>query len=132
MNWRQGAIGVMGVGMIAGSSVLWNARGAAQMQFGADQMPSRMPVPNSGHGAAGSLESPADPMSAAMAARSRFDRNVARQKRLVSDTQRLLALANELRTEVLTSGTETMTPAMLHKMDEIEKLARSVKDKMRD
>ena len=65
---------------------------------------------------------PSDPMEAMMAAKSRFDRNVARQKRLESDTQRLLALATELRTEVATSGAETMTPAMLRKMDEIEKL----------
>jgi hypothetical protein len=44
----------------------------------------------------------------------------------------LLLLANELKTEIASSGTETMTPEMLRKMDEIEKLARSVKDKMRD
>jgi hypothetical protein len=74
----------------------------------------------------------ADPMEAAMAARTREERNVDRQKRLESDTKRLLILANELNTEIASSGMETMTPEMLRKMDEIEKLARSVKDKMRD
>jgi hypothetical protein len=71
-------------------------------------------------------------MEAQMAEKTRLARNVDRQKRLVSDTQRLLTLANELKTEVASSGTETITPEMLRQMDEIEKLARSVKDRMRN
>jgi hypothetical protein len=74
----------------------------------------------------------ANPLEAAMAAKTTLARNVERQKRLESDTQRLLTLANELKTEVASSGTETMTPVMLRQMDEIEKLARSVKDRMRN
>jgi len=73
-----------------------------------------------------------DPMEAVMAARTRMERNIDRQKHLENDTQRLLTLANELNAEITGSGAETMTPEMLRKMDEIEKLARSVKDKMRD
>jgi len=63
---------------------------------------------------------------------TRQKRNDERQRRLVSDTQRLLVLANQLKAEVAASGAESMTPEMLRQVDEIEKLARSVKDKMRD
>ncbi len=63
---------------------------------------------------------------------TRQRRNDDRQRRIVSDTQRLVALANQLKTEIALSGAESMTPEMLHQMDEIEKLAKSVKDKMRD
>ncbi len=61
----------------------------------------------------------------------RAKRNDERQKRLESDTQRLLTLANQLKSEVGASGAESMTPEMLRQMDEIEKLAKSVKERMR-
>lgn len=59
-------------------------------------------------------------------------RNDERQRRLVNDTQRLLTLTTQLKEEVASSGAEKMTPEMQKQMEEIEKLARSVKDKMRD
>jgi hypothetical protein len=58
--------------------------------------------------------------------------NTERQKRLVSDTERLLSLTNQLKTSIASSGGEALTPEMLRQMDEIEKLARSVKNKMRN
>lgn len=75
---------------------------------------------------------PPDPMQELMADKSKLARNDERQRRLVGDTERLLVLANQLKSEVAASGSETMTPLMLHQMDEIEKLARSVKEKMRN
>jgi hypothetical protein len=75
---------------------------------------------------------PPDPMQDLMADKSKLARNDERQRKLVSDTDRLLLLANQLKSEVAASGSETMTPLMLHQMDEIEKLARSVKEKMRN
>jgi len=62
----------------------------------------------------------------------RARRNEDRQKRLTSDSQRLLMLANQLKNEIAASGAETMTPDMLRQVDEIEHLAKSVKDKMRN
>lgn len=59
-------------------------------------------------------------------------RNEDRQRRIVSDTQRLLYLADRLKAEIAASGAESMTPEMLKEMDEIEKLARNVKDRMRN
>jgi hypothetical protein len=58
--------------------------------------------------------------------------NTERQRRLVGDTERLLTLTNQLKALIASSGSENLTPEMLRQMDEIEKLARSVKNKMRN
>lgn len=56
--------------------------------------------------------------------------NRERQKALVSDTNKLLKLANELDSEVKGANPESLSPIQLRKLAEIEKLAHSVKDKM--
>jgi hypothetical protein len=56
--------------------------------------------------------------------------NIERQKELVSDTNKLLKLARELNYEVDGGGADTLTPDQLRTLATIEKLARSVKEKM--
>ena len=56
--------------------------------------------------------------------------NIERQKELVSDTNKLLKLAKELNYEVDAGGTGTLTPDQIRMAATIEKLARSVKEKM--
>ena len=56
--------------------------------------------------------------------------NTDRQKSLVADANRLLALATELNNEIAKSNTGDLTPEQIRKVAEIEKLAHSVKDKM--
>ena len=56
--------------------------------------------------------------------------NVERQKEMVSDTNKLLKLASELNAEISSSKPDSITPAQLSKVMEIEKLAHSVKEKM--
>ena len=56
--------------------------------------------------------------------------NAARQKSLVSDTEKLLRLAKELNDEMAGADSATMTDAQLRKVAEIGKLAKSVKEKM--
>jgi hypothetical protein len=56
--------------------------------------------------------------------------NIERQKEMVSDTNKLLKLARELNTEISSSNSDSLTPAQLRKVAEIEKLAHSVKGKM--
>jgi hypothetical protein len=56
--------------------------------------------------------------------------NADRQKSMVSDTNKLLRLANELNAEIARTNPNVLTEAQLRKLAEIEKLARSVKDKM--
>ena len=56
--------------------------------------------------------------------------NAERQKQMVADAEKLLKLARELNDEVAASNSGTLTPEQLHKIAEIEKLARSVKERM--
>lgn len=56
--------------------------------------------------------------------------NAERQKALVADTGKLLKLAAELDAEVGQSNPDALTAEQLHKVAEIEKLARSVREKM--
>ena len=58
-------------------------------------------------------------------------RNKDRQKQLVADTQKLLALATELKTDVDKSNKDTLSMDVIKKADEIEKLAHSVKERMK-
>jgi hypothetical protein len=57
-------------------------------------------------------------------------RNVERQNRIVADTNKLLQLSLELSSEVDT-GDAGKLPAAIKKAEEIEKLAKSVKERMR-
>jgi hypothetical protein len=56
--------------------------------------------------------------------------NRERQKEMISDTNKLLKLTMELNDEIAANNTGTLTWDQLHKMAEIEKLARNVKEKM--
>lgn len=58
--------------------------------------------------------------------------NIQRQKAIVSDTNKLLKLARELHEEIAAKNTGAYTSDQLHMIAEIEKLARSVKEKMSD
>jgi hypothetical protein len=57
-------------------------------------------------------------------------RNVDRQKRMVADAEKLLTLATELNDEVKCANTGILTPQQARKVNEMEKLAHSVKEKM--
>ena len=58
--------------------------------------------------------------------------NIERQKEMVSDTNKLLRLARELNEEVATNNSSRLTEDQIHMIAQIEKLARSVKEKMSD
>jgi len=58
-------------------------------------------------------------------------RNEDRQKKLVADTERLLELATDLKTQVDQSATDSLSEDGLKKVEEIEKLAHSVKERMK-
>jgi hypothetical protein len=57
--------------------------------------------------------------------------NKERQAKLKADTDKLLKLATELKEYVDKSNENTLSLDVVRKADEIEKLAKSVKDKMR-
>lgn len=73
-------------------------------------------------------EEPLPPQIQAQQARSR---NNARQQKLVDDTNKLLELATQLKQEVDKTNKDTLSIDVIKKADEIEKLAHSVKERMK-
>ena len=56
----------------------------------------------------------------------------ARQAQLVADTNKLLELSQELKAEVSKSSKDTLSLAVVKKAAEVEKLAKSLKERMRN
>ena len=56
--------------------------------------------------------------------------NADRQKSMVSDTDKLLRLVNNLNGEIARDGPNVLSSNQLRKVAEIEKLAHTIKDKM--
>ncbi len=97
-----------------------------------------------GRGAAGQANAPGawignarrqtganSPPTPQLSAKQLHQLNELRQKQLVADTDRLLQLARELNHELDGAGTD-LSPEQMNKVSRIEKLAHSVKEKMRD
>ena len=57
--------------------------------------------------------------------------NLQRQEELKKDTEKLLELATELKQSVDKTDENTLSLEVIKKADQIEKLAKSVKDKMK-
>lgn len=57
--------------------------------------------------------------------------NIERRKQIAEDSEVLLKLATDLKTEVDKSNKDTLSLTVIHKAEAIEKLARSVKEKMK-
>jgi hypothetical protein len=57
--------------------------------------------------------------------------NAARKKEIADDSTKLLQLATDLKAAVDKTDKDTLSITVIRKADEIEKLARSVKDKMK-
>ena len=72
-----------------------------------------------------------DPMDPHRAEQQEKLRNNDRQKRLVADTEKLLVLATDLKAQVDKSTKDTLSVDVIKKADEIEKLAHSVKERMK-
>jgi hypothetical protein len=60
------------------------------------------------------------------------ERNAMRQQQIVDETNQLLDLAKQLKTAVDKSSQDQLSLSVVNTATEIEKLAKSVKEKMRD
>jgi len=60
------------------------------------------------------------------------ERNVNRQKEIIADTQKLLELAQKLKAEVDKSNKDQLSLSVVDTANQIEKLAKTVKERMRD
>lgn len=108
-------------GLVLGGAVLgWAQYSPAGSGVAVQNIPGPRPF---GNGA--SLEN--DPLFGAKRVRAM---NADRQKSMVSDTDKLVKLARQLDAEIASNPTDDLTPEELHKVAEIEKLARNVKAKM--
>lgn len=87
--------------------------------------PSRFPI-NDGHPPGDS-----DALPPAVLARQAKMRNDARQQQMVNDTNKLVQLATELKQEMGKPGKDVAPDDLTKKAEEIEKLAKSVKDRMK-
>ncbi len=72
-----------------------------------------------------------DPNFVRMQEQAAKTRNSDRQKRLVADTDRLLTLATELKQDVAKTDKNTLSVDVIKKTEEIEKLAHSVRERMK-
>jgi hypothetical protein len=57
--------------------------------------------------------------------------NAERKRQIAEDSARLLKLANDLKAEVDKTNKDTLSLIVIHKAEEIERLAHSVKEKMK-
>jgi signal transduction histidine kinase len=74
---------------------------------------------------------PRDPMQRQRLERMEKARQTERQQQLVRDTDKLLNLAKQLKEQVDKSNKDMLSIDVVKKAAEIEKLAKSVKDRMR-
>lgn len=74
---------------------------------------------------------PGEPVPPQIQEQQARSRNNDRQKRLVDDTNKLLVLATELKQDVDKTNKDVMSVDVIKKADEIEKLAHSVKERMK-
>jgi hypothetical protein len=123
------------------SPVHWNSRAACQAlcialllaaQGGAQSRSSSPSLPTLPSGApVGTREDydipSRDPLEEARRLRAL---NEARQKGIVSDTNKLLKLTTELNAEIARENRGALTQAQLRKLAQIEKLAHSISEKM--
>ena len=98
----------------------------------------QQPVPGQGRQNPGSPNKPmpgldpdANPLDTHREEQQAKLRNDDRQKRLVADTAKLLVLATDLKAQVDKSTKDTMSVDVIKKADEIEKLAHSLKERMK-
>ena len=73
-----------------------------------------------------------DPEQSRMLREMSRDRNILRQKEIVQDTNQLMDLVKQLKDAVDKSNKDQLSLSVVNTATEIEKLARAVKEKMRD
>lgn len=71
-------------------------------------------------------------MTRRVAEQQALKRNTQRQDQIIADSAKLLALAQELKAEVDKSNKNTLALNVVKKAEEIEKLSKSIKERMRD
>jgi hypothetical protein len=98
----------------------------------AQQSGGQMPTPPMIPGVSPNPSPEPDPNLRRMTAQMVLKRNAERQQQIVADSAHLLQLAQKLNDEVAKSTKDQLSVSVVKEAEEIEKLAKSIKDKMRD
>lgn len=80
----------------------------------------------------GNVSIDSSPLANSMREKMAVERNDLRQQKIISDTAQLLALAQKLNAEVAKSNKDMLSVSIVKEAGEIQKLAKSIKDKMRN
>lgn len=113
---------VIGVAFLVGVSGTYSH---AQLEQPLSQQPTMPGRPGAG------LPPMGPSLSPEMQEQQARSRNTDRQKRLVEDTDKLLVLATQLKQDVAKTNKDVLSVDVIRKADEIEKLAHSVKERMK-
>jgi hypothetical protein len=93
---------------------------------------TQVSAPSPGQGPLFANDSPSDPTQAHIMRTMAQERNTIRQQQIVDETNQLLDLAKQLKAAVDKSSKDQLSLNVVNTATEIEKLAKSVKEKMRD
>jgi hypothetical protein len=88
-------------------------------------------IPTDASSRRGGLDPTPDAMATRMGDQQARSRNADRQNRLEVDTKKLLSLATELKEQVDKTDKNVLSIDVIKKADEIERLAKSVKERMK-
>jgi len=101
---------------------------AAALAFGQQSAPPGLPQASAGQQ---TPDPGPTPLAIPAAGRSPEAANAERRRQIAEDASQLLQLATGLKAEVDKTDKDTLSLGVIRKADEIEKLARAVKDKMK-
>ena len=129
--WAGITVGLCGAGWAQTHSSMSDAQSGQGQTRGTQQSPMpQPPISQQPSGIPGIMD-PDAPLNPRMEQQQAKLRNIDRQKQIVADTQKLVELANQLKADVDKSNKDTLSLDVIRKADEIEKLAKQVKDKMK-
>ncbi|MCL6462921.1 MAG: hypothetical protein QJR10_07480 [Bacillota bacterium] len=126
-NFRWQAL-LLSLVLLAGGPVASPAQ--QQQQLPQIPAPASRPTSPGQPGMAGDDSGP-DPLARRIMLEQAKKRNQQRQQDIVNDTNKLLQLAQQLKAEVDKTNQDQLSLSVIKKAEEIEKLAKSVKEKMK-
>ena len=118
-------VAIVGVVLVMGAS--GGLSGGQIVQQPIDPLQQQPRFPGNGR----NNTEPPSPLDGPRAEQQEKARSSDRQKRLVADTDKLLALATDLKQQVDKTNPNILSVDVIKKADEIEKLAHSVKERMK-
>lgn len=125
---RRSAVGLVMMQAVAAATVA-RAGGQQQKPIGTIPQPASMPDISGSHGGE---DSAAGPLHERMRMTAEKAHNEDRRKRMLADTEKLLALSTELKVYIEKTNRDELSLDVIRKAQEIEKLAHDVQQRMKN